>query len=359
METNLYVSDDGKDGFNKKVQYFEHIASSHDNTCLFAINEDGALCGEPAVRCHTIPRASVLTSLSDESDGKVLDIRGWFDLWRHAWNKSSYTNPMNMRSSEAFEPRRRGIGDASVGRFACKQHDLIFAPIDVSLHSIEDGMSSFLSIYRTALFIQDLWRKYGVFLRNQIGPTVKRSNNKFAVLQYAKLSESAKRNTHELYRHTRRLGNIWCSRHTLQPDEPANAVTQAYDFQSKLKFAASVMVGTDGPYVTVRPGEGDLHRMMLSYLAEDRFAINERIEALRGLADGLRVGNDYGVKMITELLSCGFGSVAASPRSYAMLSEDESDAIRHCIYSQSQPQIVRGIVTSGLARQQNRRNRYR
>ena len=145
MSTHFFVADSQKDRFNKNVQHLQQEAVDHDNTCLFAIDESGTLCGQSAVRCHSIPRASVLTQLCDEVDGKVLDISAGLDLWRHAWNKTNQANPIDISSTTTFEPRRCGLNDASVGRFACARHDKTFAPIDVEPHNFEDGRASFLN----------------------------------------------------------------------------------------------------------------------------------------------------------------------------------------------------------------------
>ena len=350
MSTHFFVSDSKKDRFNKKVRHFQQEAVNHDNTCLFAIDESGTLCGQPAVRCHSIPRASVLTQLRDEVDGKVLDISAGLDLWRHTWNKTSQANPIDINSTTTFEPRRCGINDASVGHFACATHDKIFAPIDIEPHNFEGGRTSFLNAYRPFLYVYDLWRKYGVFLHDKIRLTVRERHNKFATLEYAKRCESKKNIDHELQNHARKLGNIWCNNDTLWFDEPDLAATQIYNFRSELKFAASLMIGVSGLCVTVCPGQGDLHSMILSYLTEDCAAVNRQIEPLKELAYASQVSDDYGVKMMTELLSIGFGSMAASPLSYTMLNNDKSEAIKQCIYNLSQPHLMHGILQSDLAK---------
>ena len=332
------LPDQAKGKFNETIRGLERRIEGRENTCMFVIGENGELCGQSAVRWHSIPRASVLARLRDK-DATVLEFLWGMTSWRDIWSRS---NSVDLESSRGFEPRRTGIYKASVAHFACELHDKTFAPIDVAQHDSLDGQVPFLAAYRTALFVNDRWRKYGVFLYELAKTVVGEQENTQIQKEWRKLVKNQKKANNVLTKQADKLGRIWYSGQSSH----RGIETCLLRFRSKLRFAASVMMGTTSPYVTVWPEEGDAHSMIIAYHRSDRSSARRHVKYLKELADTSKKEDGYGVEVIGELLAHGFGSIVASPSSYQSLALEKQDIMRSRIHKLSQADLLQRIFQS-------------
>ena len=333
-----------KGPFNNKIRSLERRVANYDNTCLFVIDANGKRCRLPAANCHSIPRASVLGRLRD-NDGTVLDLGWGMRTWRGMLTRYA---SVDLNSSSQFEPTRTGPSKASIGRFACAMHDKAFSPIDLAQPDQRDSPAMLLMAYRIALFACDAWRKYGVFLYSE---AIKEMNDKPDAYPRKERKEMVRQQNlmnPVLPEQIDKFGKLWHEGRL-----PESAI-QSYvvDFRSKLKFALAVMVGTRGPYVTVTPGEDDAHVMTMTCHRSDKSSARKHVTHLKQLADASRANTDYGVEVVTQLLSRTLGSVVARPHSYEALSDEERVAIQASIHRQSRSDILQQIFSSGSASSQ-------
>ena len=345
MGTRLLIPNSHKAPSGKKLRQYEQNIRDHDNTCMFIMDVNGELCGLHSSRRHSIPKKAVLADLKDIKDGKVLEFRWGIGSWRDLWNRSSQTNPVDLYSSETFEPPRVGISDASVGHFACGDHDDSFSPIDVAQHGVMDQTTAVLTAYRTSLYVGDLWRKYQATLHGRpMRELVRSQGGGFAMIKWAELLESSKRLAPKLESKVGKLGSAWYSREEWENSNTSIMGVHRLCFRSRLRFAAS-MIFSEGCFVTVCPSSNDSHTMSISYLAEDESSLREDLERLTRIADATQVCGDYGVEVVNTLLSNGFGSMAASPHSYEELADEERETVQGTIRDSSQSQSLARIFS--------------
>ena len=333
-----YLPDKKKDAFDKSIRIIQHQVENHDNTCLFVTGENGEHCGQAAVLCHSIPKKSVLWELRD-SKGKVFEL-GWdLSSWIHMWIQNSQ---LNLSSPTAFKPRKLPISAASTARFACQEHDQVFKDIDRALHEAPDWKVAVLTAYRTALYVNDRWRKYAVFLSDYARAAVKQYGNSSIVPEWKGI-EGRLGPTHSVVNnHMDRLGRLWAKGQGKQTGAEGHSLC----FQSKLRFAASVMLGVTGTYVTVCPGKDDSHSMTISYLREDKPAAIRSVKGFERLAKASQVADSHSLEVVRGLLEDGSGSIAVSPRSYAGLTGSERETIQELILESSQARLLQKVLNS-------------
>ena len=320
---------------NKRVRQIERNVAAYDNTCMFVIAESGERCGKPAVRCHSIPQASVLTPLKG-TDKYLREFRWGIRSWRDVFNREG---PVDLGTPKSFRPTGVGILEASTGRFACKDHDQEFGPIDVPELDIHDNRTPVLTAYRIALFVNDQWRKHVRFLGPEIEMALRKSTNRYAKSEWYKIKMKQRSRATMLNRNLDKLGEIWHKGETSYMDTEAHLV----QFRSRLRFAAAVILGSGGLYATVFPRENDWHSMLVSCHRNNGRAEYEQIEQIKNLADTSVSNGNYGVEIVAQLLSDGFGSVIASDRSYWELTDGHREDLQEIIRKSSQAELVDGL----------------
>ena len=339
------VPNSAKGAFNKKIRQFERDVENYDNTCLFARAEDGNPCKRRAVKCHSIPAASVLSKLQDPN-GSVLEI-GWGIVpWRDMLTRNT---SVDLESPELFRPRATGISKASTAPFACDMHDKLFSVIDQSEPDLSDPQVPMLMAYRIALFTMDRWRKYAVFLHKQAEQLTKAHNNAYADSELKKLVSRRDNLNPKMIQEVERLGSLWRDAPTSQTDMHAMAL----HFQSNLRFAAAVMIDAGTPYVTINPGQDGLHTAVITYRRKDKRRVAKFVNQLRTLSEKSHKTSGNGVGVVERLVADGFGSIVASPSSYASLNDDDRDVIQGTILRLSRPEMLQGIF--GLPSMSRRR----
>ncbi len=345
------VLDRQKAGADDKLSSYQRQIADHDNTCLFVIDEEGRRCRAPAIKGHSIPESPVLKPLRDDIDDKVLEFRWGMGAWRNLFMRSNVEDPVDLASSEKFTPLRVGTGDASVGRFTCERHDGHFNCIDVAQHDIPSGETAFLLAYRTLLYSYDLWRKYyAATFSDPIRLLVRNQGNRESKVRYVQLRELGKRLNPRLDFQVSRFGSFWYSREALKHGN-LKLVATRLSFRSRLRFAASVMVDARA-FATACPGKGDLHTLIVLWLAEDELTVRRDIDRLTSLVDAPHGEGAYGVRIACELLSNWFGSMAASPDTYDGLTDSERLAIQETIRDSNQAQNLAEIFADGGAGQE-------
>ena len=323
---------------NANLRRLERSVTAHDNTCMFVIAKSGERCGLPAVKGHSIPRKPVLTRLGTSSND-LLEFRWGISPWISVFNENS---AVDLSSQKAFGPSKVRISEASVGHFACSDHEQKFRPIDVAEFNIYDNRTPILTAYRIALLVNDQWRKYVTFLSPSVQIGLRNSSNYRARIEWYRISEKRRQTSVLLGSHLEKLGKVWHRGAVSYTDAEAHLI----EFRSGLRFAAAVMFGPIGLYVTVFPGENDWHSMLVSYHKDDKQAVCEAIESLNNLARVSALDGTYGVEIVEKLLSDGFGSVIASAQSYKGLPERQREALQEVVHKSSQATLVDQLLQS-------------
>ncbi len=306
--------------------------------CLFVIDEDGRVCGNPVNNnCHIIPESSVLSELKDRRSGKVFELQWGVNQWEHFFLATSETNPTTL-DPDRFEPRPVGTGDACVRWFACKDHDAEFYPIDVMNLDFSDPVVPFLCFYRSTLYAADLlrmgtsatsdWdRKAMNHPRVEVRVEWRRNRNS--------MKEVLLKNQHIVTE----LGKVWYLKKAYRKFALDIVSGQLFTFRSRVRFAACVSYGGDVT-VVVFPYEEDLHKMGVLHLAEDVDLVKKNKEQLARAVNASCKNSNYGVDVLKELLTKGSGAAAMSPDSYNGLSTEEKKAIRQLVARSSGQQAM-------------------
>ena len=93
--------------------------------------------------------------------------------------------------------------------------------------------------------------------------------------------------------------------------------------------------------VVILPGDGDDHTMALLHWSEEKSKVSIDEERLRKKAKETKTGDEYGVDILSELMSRGSGAVAASPASYRELAKDQREEVQKI--------VMRGLEATGIA----------
>ena len=329
-------------------QRFRKIANDvklYKGGCLFPVDMNGELCPEPPSRRHVISRSSVLDDLKDQRSGKVLDLDWGVDQWSALLLKSDEEHPVNLEDPATFKPRGLGTHEACTGPYACQTHDSVFNPIDVANPDFSNPYIRWLTMGRIVLyganlcshrkFLVDTWKSNVIRSPSKALRTSWMREWGFAYTAYERA-----RNVAKLW------GGIWQSLES--PDRlPDNLVeSSVLPFWSRLRMAACILYG-QATAVVVHPGEGDEHKMVMLHWSEDTSVAAEDENRLANKARETEVGDDYGVDMLDELMSRGFGAVAASPVSYEKLANDQRIVIQKILMRNIGVAILEQIFREG------------
>ena len=127
--------------------------------------------------------------------------------------------------------------------------------------------------------------------------------------------------------------------------EPHVVSGQVSYFRSKLKFAACLFYGKSSA-ITVFPTTGDLHRMGITHLKEDKASDDAPTVRLVEAAEASRNKEGYSINVLTELLDVAAGVLAMSPNSYCLLSEEEQLRIGEIVASIANADMMADILNS-------------
>ncbi len=345
--SGLWVPDRRKGEVGRRIEPLKR-AEGRKGRCLFVIDEDGHTCGNPIYNnCHVIPESTVLDDLKDVSSGKVYEFRWGVSQWGHFFSKSSEANPINLTDVDAFEPQSVGTGDACVGWFACKQddtdHDGEFSAIDVKEPDFDDPVIRFLSAYRAFLYEVDMSRRVKDLV-NDWNNRARAHPQRDIRVEWSRLRGIWRNRTPRAEATASRLSKVWYRWKTHGGFDSDTVSGQLVSFRSKLKFAACGLYG--GVVVTVSPEGEDGHKMGILHLSEDADSAKEDKEKLVRLAEVSRASDNYGVGVVEELMTNGWGAVAASPESYSGLHIEEKRTMRSFVARNSSANTMAKALAS-------------
>ena len=350
------ISKGKRRGANKLLAQLENDVAGYVGRCLFVIDDNGAHCGRPVTNnCHMISESAVLDGLRDNETKRVLELQWGVSQWRRLVFRSDVEQ--RAQDLNTFDPSERTTGDACTGRFACKSpydHDGQFQPIDVAEANFDDPVVRLLSGYRLMLFLADQCRQAMELHQrwDQVGLRRRDSGN-LALW----LAEKGKLNTalQRAEAAVALLGQSWRARETGGQFDPDPVSAKVLKFRSKLRFAGGVSYGK-ATGVIVFPGKGDRHRMGVLYFTGDSHLAEGDIERLENVAGDSREPDNYGVTVLHELMTSGWGSLALSPGTYKGLNNEERSTIRGLVARHSNAvELVRSAPIKPFARRRRRK----
>ena len=325
-QSRLSVPNNRKGEIGKKLKNVKAI-EGRKGKCLFVVDENGRTCGNPVDNnCHVIPESSILDRLKDSSSGKVLELKRGIRKWEHVFVSSSEASPIDLKDPDTFEPESVGTGGACVGWFACKGHDNEFWPIDVKDPDFNDPHIQLLCLYRAFLYEVDMNRLSEQLVKvwNRRAQTSPDGETRF---QWNKLLKNLSDRTPKAKETIGRLGKIWYDWKMHGAFNPDAVSGQTLSFSSSLRFAACGLYGK-GLVVTVLPVGEHRHKMGIFNLADNADSVNEDKERLTRLSGDSGDSCNYGVSVLAELMTNGWGTIAASPESYRELCDGERREIQ-------------------------------
>ena len=314
----LWIPDHRKNEVGKRLAPVKRV-EGRKGRCLFVVGKDGRTCGNPVDNnCHVIPESTVLDELKDDSSGKVYELRWGVSQWGHFFSKSSAANPFDVTDPDVYKPPSVGTGDACVGWFACKHngtdHDGEFSCIDVKEPHFDNPMVRLLSMYRVFLYEVDLCR-LGMKLLEGWNRKAQTHQYREIRVEWNKLRGILRTRTPKAKATARHLGKTWHHWTTHGELDTETVSGQVLSFRSKLKFAACGLYG-GGVVLTVFPVGGDGHKMSILHLSEDADSAKGDEEKLVRLSEVSNASGNYSVDVLEELMTYGWGTIAASPESY-------------------------------------------
>ena len=324
---------------DRRFRAIAEQVSQHKGQCLFPMDANGGLCPEPRGRRHVIPRSSVLDRLKDPKSGKVLDIDWSVDQWSSLLLKSDEQHPLDLDEPTIFNPRLLGTHEACTGLYACQTHDAVFNRIDTATPDFGDSHVRWLTMGRIALYAADLcsWRRC---LVDTWKWNTMRGGNKGLRAIWMRESQFAYTAYEKAHSGAKWWGDSWKSLDNLD-DLPDDLVDwSVLTFRSRLRMAACIYYG-EATAVVVLPRDGDEHMMALLHWSDQKSKVIVDEERLRGKARETETGDEYGVDIVSELMSRGSGTVAASPVSYRELAKDQRIEVQKI--------VMRGLEATGVA----------
>ena len=329
----------------------ERETEKRKGRCRFVIDESGRRCSKPVLNnCHVIPESSVLKELKDEKSGKVLEMQWGVGGWVDFYLRSSEANLVDPTEPDSFEPQPVGTGDASVRWFACKHldegidHDGEFGPIDVKEPDFEDPIVRLLYMYRAALCEVDLCR-LGRDLIAGRDHFARAHQYTYARSQWSAFKDFLRVRTRTAGATANRLGKMWFLCKTRDVISADAFSWQQLCFRSSLDFAACIFNYGDGIVANVVPVGQSWHKMTLLHWTNDTDSIGRAKTRLVQLGRGTHVSLNYGVSVLSELMTNGAGMVAASPRSYDGLPCDEKLAIKKIVAKNSGAEVIARLLS--------------
>ena len=122
-------------------------------------------------------------------------------------------------------------------------------------------------------------------------------------------------------------GEAWRSSESPEKLAVDQVEWSAQNFRSDLRMAACVYYGK-ATTVVILPEGGQDHKMVLLHWKGDAGGVEDDEERLTNKAMETVIDNNYGVGMLTELMSRGSGAVAASPDSYRQMADDQKTEVQ-------------------------------
>ena len=330
------VSKKQKQVANEQLRQIELDVSGHKGSCLFVIDDDGGYCNKLVNNnCHIVSESAALSKLKDK-DGKVLVLEWGVSQWRRLIFRDIIGQL--VQDTPTFNPPERRTHDACVGWFACNPpHDSELYRIDVAEPDFSDPVVRFLSGYRMELFLADQCRLAIELEQKWLRSAMRNHQPGVRALLLAE-KEKLKNRFRRAESAVQLLGKNWHARQTGGAFDLDIVSAQVLTFRSKLRFAGGVSYGK-ATSVTVFPGQGDLHMMGVLYLTSESDLAREDIERLADVARASEKSDDYGVTMTEELMTNGWGSLAASPESFHGLNDQDRRTIQRLIAEHSGSQI--------------------
>lgn len=354
--TAFWVFPDQKERLIGNLANTKRGFDRYDGGCLFVAHANGKPCGQPVKNvCHTIPRGPVLLPLSDRKSGKVLEIIWGFGEFVDLFIRGSEENPVDLFDPEKFQPRLIGTGEASCGRFACKNlqiadHDSEFSPIDVANPDFADPLVAFLAQYRA-----DLWALYQLkrvaWLMKTWGCKNMRSGGRELLTQLMRTNEQLRNLLPFMQEKVTRLGTSWYVNGSSSNTANALIASQQLNFRSKL---TCVLYGWSS-VASIFPASGDLHQMAITNFVEDTQQDAEFTNGLIKVAAASMQKNDYGVDILAHLSNSSSGVIVMSPDSYDKLSGAERNVINQWIQRFAQADMMAKSINALLGNRQRRR----
>ncbi len=335
-------------GLRPLIRWFD----AYKGTCLFVTDQDGGFCGQDASRRHTIPNARVLSRLVDEND-EVLELQWGVGNMMHLFLQSNPRRTIDLFDPATFEPIRVGRRVASVGKFACGEHDVMFDDIDYAEPDSEDPNVKFLLTYRVSLYITDLLKQAALLVGN---PEPHKRNMRSSETIRIEWLKSRERINVELPRarfRSDRLGKIWFAKENEVNIDPNLVSGQLLYFRSRLKFAASLLYGEDLT-ITVTPLDNDHHRMAITHLTEVSDSVAADVQQLAESAENSRENSEYGLTAFVGLALRSSGRVAVSPESYRALDHDNKLKVNEIVQLSSGGSSLANTIESGLRHNRRR-----
>lgn len=351
-QPGLWVPNSRKSEAVRRLEVVK-TAEGRKGRCLFVIDDKGSVCRNLVYsNCHVIPESSILDELKDKISGKVLELRWGINKWEHLLVSSSETSPIDLNDPDTFEPQSVGTGNACVGWFACKDHDNEFWPVDVKEPDFNDPIIQFLYMCRAVLYEVDM-NRLGTQFAEDWNKRAQTHPNREVRFGWNKFKRILRNRTQRAKATASRLGKIWYDWKTNREFDPDTVSGQMLWFHSKLKFAAIGLYGK-GLVVTVVPVGEHRHKIGMFHLSEDADSVNEDKERLTRLSGVAEDSCDHGVEVLEELMTNGWGTIAASPVSYRRLGNGEMQSIQILLASNV---AVDTIVNSLATRWPPRRGR--
>ena len=333
---------------NKRLIQIEKDVAGYIGRCLFVVDDSGRFCNEPVNNdCHMISESAVLSKLRDK-DSKVVNLEWGVSQWRQLTFRSDV-------DSTTVPLPRRPTGDACVGRFACKPyghagHDDEFQPIDVEEPDFSDPGVRLLVGYRMEMFLADQCR-LSMNVRRKWNSVAMRNSPPRSRAYWCVQMEKVKTALEKAESAVTLLGKHWHARETTETLDPGLVSAQVLRFRSNLKIAGSVFYGRYTA-LTVFPTQEDWHKMGVLYLTSESDEAGEDIGRLVEVAGASEKSNDYGATVTKELITNGWGTLAASPMSYKELNDQDRLTIQRLIAEQTgEVELVRTMDRQSYARE--------
>ena len=286
-----------------------------------------------------IPRSSVLNGLKDSKSGEIIDFDWGVDQWSSLLLKSDEQHPVDLEEPAIFDPRLLGTHEACTGLYACQTHDAVFNPIDTATPNFGDSRIRWLTMGRIALYAADLCSRRKFLVDAWKGKAM-RGGNKGLRASWMRESQFAYTAYEKAHSGAKWWGESWKSLDN--PDDlPDDLVGwSVLTFRSRLRMAACIYYG-QATAVVVLPGDGDGHTMALLHWSEEKSKVVVDEERLRKKARETETGDEYGVDILSELMSRGSGAVAASLASYRELAKNQRVEVQKI--------VMRGLEATGVA----------
>lgn len=312
---------------NSRLSELEGDLRGYTGRCLFVIDDTEQLCDKPVSNLsHLVPEEAVLKPLRG-STNKVLQLDWGVTQWRELFFRVEQGGL--SRDDAMFDPSERTTRVACTGRFACKAlyHDDEYNLIDGARPDFDTPEVPFLTALRLEQFGTDqirqalqLHQKWTPIFRSS--PRSRQQNSAWN-LERMKLKAVEQ----QMEKTVKLLGRHWHAYKT-GGDFDFNIVSvRILTFKSKLRLAGGVFYG-GGTSVYALPVQEDLHRMVIHFLASRSAQTKKHVDCLEELTRASEQEDDYGVTVIKELMTRGWGSLAVAPQSYEELDEQDRATVR-------------------------------